>query len=174
MNWIEILAVIFSLFSVILTVEESKWCWPTGIIGVIFFGILFYQNEIWGNMSLQLVFISQAILGWYNWNKPTTYTKKWVNKKWPLFVLPPIIASIVYLFVFYIDGYSPLLDSITTSLSIMAMMLLAYKKIDGWIFWILADIGFIYFFIDTELYLSAFIYFIFLLNAIRGLKKWVE
>ena len=54
---IESTAVIFSLLSVILTTKKNQLCWPVGIIGVIFYGYIFYQNKDWSNFILQFVFI---------------------------------------------------------------------------------------------------------------------
>ena len=54
---IESTAVIFSLLSVVLTTKKNQLCWPVGIIGVIFYGYIFYQNKDWSNFILQFVFI---------------------------------------------------------------------------------------------------------------------
>ena len=62
--------------------------------------------------------------------------------------------------------------SITTGLSIIGTLLLAFKKIDNWYYWIAADVLYIYLFYSQELYWSAGIYFVFLLLAISGLKTW--
>lgn len=70
---IEIIAVIFSLISVWLTSKSSIWCWPTGIIGIIFYFILFYQSSEYCNMLLQFAFLFQSISGWINWNKKRIY-----------------------------------------------------------------------------------------------------
>ena len=69
---IESIAVIFSLLSVILTTKKNQLCWPVGIIGVIFYGYIFYQNRDWSNLLLQFFFIIQSIYGWINWNKSET------------------------------------------------------------------------------------------------------
>lgn len=174
MSIIEIIAVIFSLFSVILTARNKIWCWPVGIIGIIFYGILFYQNQIWGNMYLQLFFIVLSVVGWNNWRKPNKHPITWIYKKYriPFFCIIGLIITTLYLFLVESMDKTPLLDSITTTLSIAGMFLMLYKKIDSWLCWILADIIFIWLFLANYLYLSAFIYFIFLINAIFGLINW--
>jgi len=174
MNIIEIIAVLFSLISVILTVKNNIWCWSTGIIGIIFYAIIFYQNQLWGNMSLQILFISQSMLGWYNWNRPSKYPTKWLQKKnrMLIFSTTSALAILVYIFTKGLGGKMPYFDGLTTSLSIMAMMLMAYRKIDNWILWIIVDIIFIWFFYTNALYLSSVVYFIFLLLSISGLLQW--
>ena len=64
------------------------------------------------------------------------------------------------------------LDSITTALSLTAMLLLARRKIENWIYWIIADIIYIPLFIYKELYITSFQYFVFLALAISGYMEW--
>lgn len=174
MNLVEIIAVVFSLISVILTIKNNILCWYTGIIGIIFYSIIFYQNHLLSNMWLQGLFIIQSIFGIVNWNKPIKYPIKWVGKQNRIIVfsITSLICIIIYIITKSFGGNMPYLDSITTSLSIMAMVLMAYRKIDSWILWILVDIIFIWFFYTNGLFLSSFIYFIFLLLSISGLLQW--
>lgn len=174
MNLIEIIAVLFSLSSVILTVKNNIWCWYTGLIGILFYSIIFYQNQLWGNMCLQGLFILQSLIGIFNWNKPIKYPTKWVEKqnRMLLFSGTSLLAVLVYIITKAMGGNMPYFDALTTSLSIMAMMLMAYRKIDNWILWIIVDVIFIWFFYTNGLYLSSIIYFIFLLLSISGLLQW--
>ncbi len=52
------------------------------------------------------------------------------------------------------------------------MILLAKKKIDTWLYWIIVDILFVIFFLNEGNYLSSITYFVFLILAITGLKQW--
>ena len=64
------------------------------------------------------------------------------------------------------------LDSITTALSLTAMLLLARRKLENWIFWIIADIIYIPLFIYKGLYITSVQYFIFLILAVSGYFEW--
>jgi nicotinamide mononucleotide transporter len=170
---IESIAVIFSLLSVVLTTRKNQLCWPIGIIGVITYGYIFYQNRDWNNFLLQFIFILQSIWGWINWNKPETEISK--LKGYEMFTI--IVASIVtYFCLFFINtifsGNLTELDAITASLSIFGMLLLSKSKIEAWLFWILADVIYIYFFFLNQLYLSSALYFLFLILATYGYFNW--
>ncbi len=175
MSQIEIIAVVFSLLSVIFAVKNKFLTWPFSIVGTIFFGILFYQTKTWGNMYLQSFFIIQSIYGWYNWKKdkvelPIESLDKYKNILYFIFT---IVICILLIFLLSITGNKePYLDGITTGLSITAVLLLSTKKIQTWYYWIVADVLYIYLFYYQELYWSAVIYFVFLLLAISGLKTW--
>lgn len=167
---IEFIAALFTIASVILTIKANKLCWPVGIVGIIFYMIIFYQHSLWSNFYLQFIFIIQSILGIINWNKsekklPITWVKNKINIV--------IMILLIYPLFFYIskNGSMPHLDSITT-FSVIATGLLIYKKIDAWIFWLLVDIISVFMFYKSGLYLSMGIYVIFTITAIIGLKEW--
>jgi nicotinamide mononucleotide transporter len=171
---IESIAVIFSLISAILTTKKNQLCWPIGIIGVIAYGFVFYQNRDWSNFILQFVFIVQSFYGWINWNKSET---KGVSSLDTYEKFNLIIACFVVFFcLFFINkvfsGSFIELDAITSTLSIFGMLLISKSKIEAWLFWILADVIYIYFFFLNQLYLSSALYFLFLILATYGYLNW--
>lgn len=173
-NLVEIVAVIFSLLSVVFAVKNNILTWPTAIIGVTFYGIFFYQNHIWGNMFLQIPFLIQSIYGWSKWDLVYDNKVEWLEKhSRNILVISSFLLTTFITFILLMTGdKSPYFDGITTALSLIAMTLLAKKKIDTWIYWIIADIMFVIFFLNEEDYLSSITYFVFLLLAITGLKQW--
>jgi len=173
MNTIELFAVIFSLFSVWLTTKNNIWCWPTGIIGVIFYFFIFYTDKDWANSSLQTLFIIQSVYGWLKWNKK----EKDIRLSDPILISINISLTMFLSFFFYIlntmfNGNLTTLDSITTSLSIVGMVLLANRKLESWFWWMVADVFYIMLFIQSSHYPSALVYFIFLILTIFGYKSW--
>lgn len=164
----EALAVIFSLFSVLLTSKNNKLCWPIGILGVIGFMIIFYQTKDWGNFFLQFVFLFQSFKGWFNWNKEDSKIINWTKREINLII---IIFPILLYYLISI-GDLKWIDSITTSLSLIGIYLLSKKILQSWFFWISADILYILLFYQHKLYLSSLLYFIFLILAIYGFYNW--
>jgi len=175
---IESIAVIFSLASVWLTTKRNIWCWPIGIIGIMFYFILFLQSKEYCNMLLQLTFLTQSIIGWMNWNKDdgdtiTLWNEKLSATKYCHLLFEILVTSFVYGFLSSLfGGKLTTLDSLTTGLSIIAMFLMARKKLESWILWIIADILYIPLFIHNKMYLSSVTYFIFLILAINGFITW--
>ena len=173
-NLVEIIAAIFSLLSVVFAVKNNIFTWPFAMVGVIFYGLFFYENHIWGNMFLQIPFFIQAIYGWSKWDLIQDNKVEWLEKHdrnilaISSFLLTTLITSALIM----TGDKSPYFDGITTSFSLIAMTLLAKKKIDTWLYWIVADILFIIFFVNEEQYLSSITYFVFLILAITGLKQW--
>jgi nicotinamide mononucleotide transporter len=173
-NLVEIVAAIFSLLSVVFAVKNNILTWPTALIGVTFYSIFFYQNHIWGNMFLQILFFIQSIYGWSKWDMIDNTKVEWLEKHDKnIIALSSFLLTIFITFILLMTGdKSPYFDGITTSLSLIAVTLLAKKKIDTWFYWIIVDVLFVAFFLIEGNYLSSVTYFVFLILAITGLKKW--
>lgn len=173
MSFIELIAVIFSLGSVILAAKNSRWCWWVGLVGIIFYQGVFYSENLWGNFLLQFIFIIQSILGILNWT-PSKTKISW-NKRWKLNILfIPLIWIVLYVINSFYSYSINYLDITTSTLSIMGVFLLAYRKIDSWFYWIIADILYVVMFYNLSLYLSMSIYFIFTIISMFGLMNWLK
>jgi len=173
LSLIEIIAVIFSFISVIYAVKKSILNWIYGVVGIIFYGILFFQISLYSNLFLQFVFLLQSLHGLWHWKNKNKECriKKITRIEWILSILLITLLSIIFKYIFK-NSVSPNIDSITSSISIVALYLLMKKKIDNWILWVIADILYIYMFFIQGNYLSSLLYFIFLILCIIGYKKW--
>ena len=72
----------------------------------------------------------------------------------------------------YTDSVVPYWDGITTALFFVAMILMAQKKIENWIFWIMGNAICIPLFFSKGLCLSSFQYCIFTILAFAGFISW--
>jgi nicotinamide mononucleotide transporter len=170
----EYIAVIFSLISVWLTVKKNILSWPVGIIGVIAYSYIFYQQSEWSNFSLQFFFIIQSIFGWINWNKSTTKEVSSLEayERFSISIATIVIFLCLSIFNTIFSGNLTILDAITSSLSIFGFFLLSKSKIEAWLFWVIADVVYILFFFLQQLYLSSALYFLFLILSTYGYFNW--
>jgi nicotinamide mononucleotide transporter len=125
-------------------------------------------------MLLQIPFFIQAIYGWRKWDLIQDDKVEWLEKHdRNILAISSLLLTTFITYILIMTGdKSPYFDGITTSFSLIAMTLLAKRKIDTWFYWIIADVLFIIFFLNEEQYLSSITYFVFLILAITGLKKW--
>lgn len=174
MNITEVFAVIFLLLSVALAIKNNILTWPTGIISNVIYMYIFYNLNIFGNTFIQAVFILQSIDGWYKWKHNNTRKISELDTMdfTKTIIATVVLSFLVYFFLVLTDSKSPILDSSTTAISIMGVILLSLKKVESWYFWILTDIIYIWFFLKEGLYLSSLTYIIILILAIIGLIQW--
>ena len=53
-SWLELVGTIFNLVCVILAARRNIWNWPIGLIGVMLFGVLFYQINLYADVFEQV------------------------------------------------------------------------------------------------------------------------
>ena len=43
------------------------WCWPTGLVSVTMYAVVFYQAKLYADMGLQGVYLALSVYGWWAW-----------------------------------------------------------------------------------------------------------
>lgn len=175
----ESIGVFFGLISVYLTVKENIWCWPTGILNVFFFAMMFYQSKLYSESILQVIFFILILYGWWSWlfggkNKTELHITHTENI-WLMGIIlgSGISAGITgYLMGNNTDASLPYIDSAILMFSISAQALQARKKIESWLFWIGVDIVSIGVYLYKGLNKTAVLYCVFLYLATRGYLLW--
>jgi nicotinamide mononucleotide transporter len=179
MSFFEWVGVAFGLISVYLTVRQSVWCWPTGIISVVAFAILFFQIKLYVDVGLQVFFTVTSLQGWYYWlyggqNKTELPISFLTRKQIAVLALALALCVLVigYVFDTYTDAHIPFWDATASGLSVFAQILLMRKKFENWSLWIAVDVLSIGIYLYKEVYLTAGLYLVFLILAIGGLLAW--
>ncbi len=178
---LEIFAVFFGFLSVWFSKNNNVLVFPTGLINTSIFVYLLFKWELLGDMIINAYYFVVSIYGWYYWtrknssNDYTPISKVNYNDQKIILVISILSAIFVSLMYTVFDKWSGLvsyIDILTTSIFFAGMWLMARRKIESWIFWIVGDI------ISTPLYLykgltfTSFQYFIFTFIAIAGYYKW--
>jgi nicotinamide mononucleotide transporter len=172
----EIIAVIFTLISVYLTIKSSIWCWSTGIIGIVAYLYIFLIQHLYSQSALQIFFIIQSIYGWYYWGKNKEVKYNWISTKKLIIDLVAVLTllSIFTLLESKTNNPQPMLDVLTTLLSLLATWYMAKKIIFHWLIWIICDIFTVLLFMNQKLYWSAGLYTLLMIMCINGLITWFK
>lgn len=178
-NSIEIIAVLAAFFSVYFSISQNMLTWPTGLLSAITYFILFYLLHLYGDAFLQIIFFIITISGWIAWKKNKKTNHKIVitrmgNQAFLMWVGIGIVGILGLSFVLahYTDDSLPLLDATITVCSIIGQVLLCYRKVENWYFWILTNVVSIDVYLLKGIYLTALLYVLFLILACRGLHSW--
>jgi nicotinamide mononucleotide transporter len=122
-----------------------------------------------------------SIYGWYFWNikdsgktvnKISSYSK---NEKVKVIIIMFLsIILVVGLYIIFDKWDNPIawIDTVTTSLFFAGMWLMAKRKLEHWVFWIIGDIISVPLYLYKGLMLTSFQYLIFTILAIKGYKEW--
>lgn len=178
-SWLEVVAVVFGILSVWFARKENIWVYPTGIVNVLMYVYLCFFAGLYADMAINAFYFVMSVFGWYNWSRrdenshhvPITTLS---IKQWFLYILLIAVAfGIIYYFLSnFTDSTVPLFDSFTTSLFIAGMWLMALKKIENWLLWILGDVLVIPMFAIKGLAFTSVQYIVFLVLAIMAYIEW--
>ena len=121
-----------------------------------------------------------SIYGWYYWtrknnNEYTPVTKLNISEKKIMLLIAVLSCLFVSLMYTYFDKWSGVVsyvDILTTSIFFVGMWLMAKRKIESWIYWIIGDIISVPLYLYKGLAFTSFQYFIFTFIAIAGYYKW--
>lgn len=163
---------------VYLVVKENVWNFPVGIANNVFFLALFAGARLYGDAALQVVYVALGLQGWYLWLRGGRGHTALAVSRAPRRLLAGVAVFVVAGTAALTPALraagdsAPLLDALTTVLSLAAQYLLNRKVIENWLLWITADVLYVYLYLARGLQLTAVLYFVFLCLCVAGLLSW--
>ncbi len=185
-TWLEAFAATFGLLSVWYARKANILVYPTGIISVLIYVYICYFAMLYADMGINFFYFVMSVYGWIMWTRKDhnqqklSITRNTARQQW-ITVLATVafyFAILGLIWVFkkddpeYMNSYVPYVDSFTTAVFLIAMLLMARKKVENWIYWIIGDVVSVPLYMMKGLVLTSFQYFIFLILAIMGLIEW--
>ncbi len=179
MTWIEAVAVIFGVICVWLTIRQNIWCWPTGLVQVALYIVIFYQVKLYSDLILHVIYVFLQIYGWYHWHQggkdckalPVSMLGLRARVIWPAVAVFGTLGW-GFLMATFTDAAVPYGDAFTTVASLIAQWLMARKKLESWLFWISVDVVAIGIYWHKSLHLTSGLYAVFLVLATLGWFAW--
>ena len=178
-HYLEIPATIAGLLNVYLGARGNIWNWFFGVLTVTIYGVVFYQAQLYGDMSLQVVYLLFQFYGWYEWryrNGESVALKITHMQKQLYYVIILMTLGLAALFIFllshYTDSTTPVIDAFTTVVSLVAQWMMCKKWIENWWLWIVVDVVSIYMYAYKHLYVTSGLYVIYLALCFVGYVLW--
>jgi len=178
---LELVAGAFTIASVVYSKKNNVLVFPTGMICTAIFVYLLLKWGLLGDMMINGYYFIMSIYGWHLWTRKkdgkTVIPISKTTKKQHLISLGIFIITFVFVFIVYaafdkFNHWSAYLDTVTTALFFVAMWLMAKRKIENWIYWIIGDIITIPLYFYKGLTFSSILYFVLTIIAIYGYLAW--
>ena len=177
-NVIEWIAVGFGLAYLVLAMKEHIACWLMALISTVLFLWLFWQAQLWMESALQLYYIAMAFIGWRQWRGHHTRSPRQIQTL-SLRLHGAIIVSILILSLLSgvllensTNANQPYLDSFTTWGAIITTVMVAFKILENWLYWIVIDIVSMPLYAYRDLNLTVVLFGIYTIVAIVGFVRW--
>lgn len=179
-NWIELLGTILSVIYLYLSIKQRIGLWLFGFLCSLLYVIVFFQAKFYADMSLQFYYLAVSIYGWINWRAKSQKSEsvlaisKTNLKSGIIFLLITVAIYFLYYYVLskFTDSPLPRADSFTTALSIIATWMLARKKLEHWLLWIIIDSVSAGLYIYKGLYITSVLFGIYTIMAVVGYYQW--
>lgn len=188
----ELLGTLFGLWSVWLAARGRVSTYPTGLVNIVFFFAIFYQVQMYSDVLLQVYFFIISLYGWWRWLHPregeaTVHQQLKISTNGAMANTLYVVGiglgvwgmgafmsriHLVFPALFPQPAAFPHYDAFTTVASMVAMYLLARKRLESWVLWVAVDAFCIVLYYLKGIKLISLEYVIFLGIALVGLWSW--
>lgn len=178
---LEIIGVALGLLSVVYAKKNSVLVYPTGMVSTAIFVYLLMKWSLLGDMLINTYYFMMSIYGWYYWSqkKEAIYIHRvdFTNARERQISVVLFFLSLGFIFGVYQvfdrwNNWTAYIDTLTTAIFFVGMWLMARRKVENWIFWIVGDLISIPLYFVKGLTLTSLQYLIFTIIAIFGYRAW--
>lgn len=182
------ISIIYTISGILYTFIAGRGkvcCYLFGIIATCCYSYLAFQNHIFGNFLLNIgYYLPMQIIGIFEWKKHLKKDKQEIikqnltNKERFFLGSISVIACIILVsYLNYSKETTPILDGITTVLSILGMYLTVKRSIEQWLIWIIVNSLTIIMWIklslkNTQTYSTIIVWTIYLILGIYFYIQW--
>ena len=178
MSWGDLGGFATGIVCVWLGTRANIWNCPVGILNSAILGLVFLQQRLFADASLQVVFITLNVRGLLQGRAGLVATEdapvfRSTRRETVLMAIWAAgLALILWRVLGLLKGSAPLIDALVTSLSIVAQWLLNRRVLENWLWWIAVDLISIPLYLSRGLPLIALLYVVFLLLCCQGFVRW--
>ena len=179
---LEFLAFWFGIISVVFAKKQNILVYPTGIICTIITMYLMYKVSLLGHILVNLLYTIISFFGWWNWSrrenndlvvKVSKLTSNDLTKSLLIFFFIVFVAYFAHdFFATNFEGQIKELDILTSGIFVTAMWLMANKKLENWILWIIGNVITIPLYLSSDKIILSIQYIIFTILAVQAYIEW--
>ena len=147
-----------------------------------------FNAQLYADMGINAYYFIFSVYGWIMWSRKDENKEDlpvtWSGKKTWLISIGVMIVSVVVIQILlhifkaddkvYWSTIVPYTDTFTTAVFIVGMWQMAIKKVENWLFWIVADVVSVPLYFYKHLIFTSLQYLIFLILAVMGYIEWVK
>lgn len=183
-TWLEYIAVFFGIVSVYYSKRENILVYPTGLVNTIIYIYLSFKQHLFGEASVNFYYTVMSLYGWYLWTQKNAAQERLLHisfsskKEWLVQLgffaafYVGIYFALTYLKNNFYAGAIPWADAFASATAYTGMWLMARKKVESWIWWILTNTASIPLYFVKGLVFTSVYYLILLLLAFAGYASW--
>ena len=182
---IEAIAVIMGIVSVWYSRKENILVFPTGIINTTLYIYLSFKGHLLGEASVNLYYTIMSLYGWYWWSRKkedqvthvlqiTNSNTKQRLEQFLVFLgfYTVLYFGLLFLKTNFAPDAIPWADALASASAYTGMWLMAKKKVESWVWWIVTNITSIPLYFIKGYAFTSFQFIVLLILAIAGYISW--
>lgn len=177
LRWLEAAGVLSGIAYTLLLTYGIIWCWIFALCGAFIYLYLCFEKRLYAESMLQLFYVFTAIYGWLHWGETggeIRGTLSWDFHAMIILSGGSLVLLSGYLLKRMTDAATPYIDAFTTVFSIFGTLLMINLFPENWYYWIVIDAVSVWLYLHRGLYLTAGLFFIYVLMAVNGALEWMS
>ncbi|MBX3636437.1 MAG: nicotinamide riboside transporter PnuC [Rubrivivax sp.] len=181
-TFLEIAAFVLAIAMVLLNMRVNPWAWPLAIASSLLYALLFADAKLYGEASLQFVFVAVACWGWWQWLRgrgagggPLVVRWMSVRLRWAAAAATLAAWPALALWLDHAtDSDVPWFDALPTVASVTGQVLLGRKFVENWPVWLGVNLVSVALFAHKGLWLTTLLYALFAVLSVAGWRVWAQ
>jgi nicotinamide mononucleotide transporter len=179
MSPLEWIAAVLGIWCVVAGARRSTWTFPTAIASVTLVGWVVWRQRLYSDALLQGFFVLANLYGWAEWRRAQAEAgevavERMTAAEQAIWAVGCLVATIVWsgAMARLTDAAYPWWDGATAVVSVAAQLLMAQRRIENWVLWVVVDVALIPLYLIKGLPVIAGLYLVYLALSIWGLIGW--
>ncbi len=178
---LEIFGLVSGLVCVWLMVKQNVLTFPIGLAYAVASVLVMARNQLYADVLLNAYYVVINGYGWWYWSvkKEEQGTELIVSSVTArtgaaLFAIGvPGVLVMIWLLSSYTGAQQVILNSITTTMSFIAMWMSARKLVENWLIWLVVNVLSVGLYFSQGIYPYALLYTVYLVMAVQGYREWI-
>ena len=176
---VEAVADLLGVANIVLLTRRSIWNFPVGIVMVSMLGYVFFRAHLYSDTLTQLYFFVVQIVGWVTWLRHREPDGEVIvetssSRELVLYLTATAVAAALlgYVMSHVLNAAFPYWDATVAAASIVAQLMLTWRRIENWWWWIGSNLISIVIYPLKGLYLTAGLYAFMMSLSVLGYLAW--
>ena len=185
-TFLEFVAVVAGITCVFFSKKENILVYPIGLISTIIYTYISLKGNLFGEVSVNIYYTIMSVYGWMLWSKKDSqqhlvvHITKSTPREWTIQLS---IFGIFYVVIYgcllwlqrnFAPGAIPWADAFASATAYTGMWLMAKKKIESWIWWMLTNAASIPLYFVKGYVFTSVQYVVLLGLAVAGFIEWTK
>ncbi len=184
MDVFEIIGATIGLFYIVSEYRADRWFWPLSLLMSAFYAVIEFTDGIYANGIISIYNFVMSVYGLLVWrgiiqkrsedHGGERHISSCPRAYWWQIILATVILSgvLTWLLGFLHESQYPMLDGISSALTIVGMLMLAQKWWQQWFCWLIVEPLMMNLFWLTGNYASVALYAVFEVFCVLGIIRW--